>query len=206
MRFQRFFSVFSTVISILGMVAMSLGIWFLIDFKGPDDFPNFTVSNCTLVKGQVVNFDKCGYVPMWQNDDSTGSSVLDSPFSMTSSLEEANAKLKVFSLDTSVPCMCSYELKTSFPATFYHSDCNIWGATCYLDTKSVQYIQKVSSKYVELAELLLIFSAITTLISIIITIVTCICSCRNSNGQRQIDNGPLYIKTSLYKQYGDSVN
>jgi hypothetical protein len=196
---RKFFSAFNTIISVLGAAAFAGGIWLLVDFKGPDDFPGFALSNCSLAKSQVVRYQNCGYTALWQNEDAIASTVMTSPFSVTTSQSLAEKEADNYPLNTALPCMCSSELKTTFPATFNHdSHCNIWGATCYLDTKLVGYIQKSSAKYVQLAEILIGFSAITTVVSLTITIIMCVCA-RRCGGNRS--TGPLVGQEAYLNRY-----
>jgi hypothetical protein len=197
---RKFFSVFNTIISVLGTAAFAGGIWLLVDFKGPDDFPGFALSNCSLARSQVIRYQNCGYAALWQNEGAVAPFVMTSPFSVTESQALATSEASNYPLNTALPCICNFEKVTTFPATFNHdSHCNIWEAPCYLDTKLVGYIQKSSAKYVQLAEILIGFSAITTVVSLTVTIIMCACARRCSSGSGDDKNaGPLVGRQESY--------
>lgn len=175
--FRRFLSVFSIVISFLGIGAMVAGTYLLIMHQNPDDLLGYVPAKCTLTRAQAMNYGECGYLATWRNDDAVGSTVLATPFGMVPTEAEANLRIAVYPLNTPLDCMCDPAIRVSYPAVLYGDTqkCTIWGASCFLDTRLVSHIQTQSQGYVELAEILMTFSGATTLLCIAIGLINCIC-------------------------------
>jgi hypothetical protein len=178
----------------IGTISLLVGVFLMQDSLNHTNLPNHVKTNCSLDKGEVIMLpDGCGYTTVWKT--TKGQTAIDNPFTSTHSRTVALSRLIDYPLNTGLECYCPKNNAPNYPNIAGFVDCNIWN-TCVLEHRMAEHIQDVGLQYLYLSEVLIAFSGLSVLLSIVLSFVSCCCGsaiqqcfddcscCKKSNSRR----------------------
>lgn len=126
---------------LLGIVLLGVGDVLRVDAAHSVTLHGHQWSSCTLTRSAIDRCDNASYVVVYE---SSGTSVVASPFALYRTTEEAQRHVDDYPLNVAVPCACDPAAVAPWP----YVDCaRRLSNACMLDAAIVAYVQKTGTVY-----------------------------------------------------------